>query len=294
MAKVEYLSLIPEEEALYFRTLTSYDRFNFARVGRKVVVYSVKRKAGLTQRSLLPQVAEAWNPLSAGVKDDWVAAGAVSNMKGYNLFVQDKVIRIKNDIAGNAVPSLIHQSWVGALTINSPATELQIIQPHPHTYYVQRPVPGFKGQKQAVLVQEDFAFPLTVGLSYASDLSAEGGDPFARFYARVWSSYQGVDEYADALIELDLSSAWQSDEVVLPAQRGYPFAYALYFHLHDVRGQVLIDNIRAEHSGQNWARDYRCVDINQGFTGNFYQIPKHWAAVILPEGAEYNSIYPPD
>jgi hypothetical protein len=58
-----------------------------------------------------------------------------------------------------------------------------------------------------------------------------------------------------------------------------------------LRGDLYIDNVKAEHSGQNWVRDTYCEDILQGFTKAFYQIPKHWAAVILPEGSMYDSIY---
>jgi len=54
---------------------------------------------------------------------------------------------------------------------------------------------------------------------------------------------------------------------------------------------LYFDNIIVEHTGQNWARDPFCNNVAQTFTRGFYQIPKHWAAVILPEGSWYDSIY---
>jgi hypothetical protein len=95
----------------------------------------------------------------------------------------------------------------------------------------------------------------------------------------------------DVEITLDLSEDWQSADVTLSSAPGYVVGYTLFFHLHDVRGSLYIDNVKAEHSGQNWVRDPFCKDINQGFTKAFYQIPKHWAATILPSGSDYESIY---
>ena len=57
-------------------------------------------------------------------------------------------------------------------------------------------------------------------------------------------------------------------------------------------GTFLFDDVKAEHTGQNWARDPYCKNIAQQFTRAFYQVPKSWAALILPAGADYDSIYP--
>lgn len=302
MAKVEYVDLLPAENILYYRGLTAQDRFTHARVTRKVALFSRKKKQGLSARSLLPQIAEAWNLFSDAEKLDWKNAGAEMNLNGWRLFVQDKTIRIINDLAGNATPLLLHQSWLGNLKIESPATELKIAQLHPRAYWVSKKVYGKKGMYEPVLVTEDFALPLKISLNYKSEFDAFGfgdsvfgvyefGGPIIKFYADVWSSYQGSDIHNLLEIDLGLTDDWQNKEVTLTNVAGYVVGYALYFYLKDLTGNLYIDNIKAEHSGQNWVRDPFCKDILQGFTRAFYQIPKHWAAIILPSGSMYDSIY---
>jgi len=291
MSKVSYVSLLPAEEELYFKGLTAQSRFIVPRVAKKNLLISKKRIKGLTQRSLLPQVAEAWNLLSETEKTSWSNAGAQMGLKGYNLFVQDKIIRIKNDMPGNAEPSLLHQSWVGVLAIEPPATELKITQLHPRNYWVLKKVGGKKGQYEPVEVVEDLALPLKISLNYKSELTPLGSNAFAKFYANVWSSYQGVDITNELKIDLNFNTDWEHAENTLSIVPGYVVSYNLFFHLYNIQGLLYIDNVKAEHSGQNWVRDTFCRDINQGFTKAFYQIPKHWSAITLPFGADYESFY---
>ena len=67
--------------------------------------------------------------------------------------------------------------------------------------------------------------------------------------------------------------------------------YTAFLEIYNATGDLFIDNVNIEHSGQNWARDKYCNDINQSFTKAFYQIPKHWAAVDVPDGAYFESVY---
>jgi len=291
MARVSTIDIVPGLEAGYWRRLAPGDRFTFSRVRRKIDLLSVQRKKGITQRSLLPQVAEAWNALSDSVKTDWSNAGAEMNLNGYRLFVADKCARIVNEIGGNATPSLLHQSWIGQLHIEAPATELQIIQLHPKFYYISQKVYGKKGMYQPVQINESFSLPLTISLNYKSDLVSAGPAPSAKFYAEVWSLYQGRDIFTLLEIDLDLQSDWQNAEVIISSVIGQVVSYDLYFHLYDLTGDLFVDNIKATHNGQNWVRDPFCKDINAGFTRAFYQIPKHWSGVTVPNGAWYESVY---
>lgn len=291
MAKVEYVDLLPATSDLYYKNLTAQDRFTFARITKKVTNFSRKRKAGMTQKSLLPQVSEAWALLSEAEKTAWTTAGAQRNLNGWRLFTQDKCARLKNDFIGNATPTTLHQSWVGNLKIESPATELKIVQMHPRFYWVYKKVGGRKGMYEPVKVTEDFALPLVISLNYYSNLTSVGAGSYAQFYAVVRSSYQGIDRETSLVIPLDLSTDWKNATATLSSVIGYVIGYTLYFHLYNVTGDVYIDNVKATHSGQNWVRDTFCEDILQGFSKMFYQIPDHWAAEILPAGAFYDSIY---
>lgn len=292
MARTEYIDLDPEEEDLFFKSLTAQDRFTSPRVTRKVSFFSRRRVKGLTEKSLLPQIAEAWQLLTEQQKTDWGNAGAESDLNGYRLFVQDKSARIKNDLVGNATPSLLHQSWVGYLSVVAPATEIQIAQYHPRSYWVSAPVVGKKGMREPVVVTEDFALPLEIELNYKSNLVSQGPGSFAKFYAEIRHSYQGIDRFTNLEIDLDLIADWKNAKVDISSVSGYIIGYTLYFHLFNLRGTLLCDNIKATHSGQNWVRDSYCKDMNQGFTNAFYQVPKHWVFVEDPSGSDFGTIYP--
>lgn len=291
MAKTEYVDITPGLANSYFTNLRSGDRFVYSRVLKKILVYSRKKKKGLSARSLLPQISALWSALSDEEKLNWSDAGECTNLNGWRLFVQDTSARIINEMSGVATPSLFHQSWVGNLHIESPATQMQIVQYHPRNYWVSKKVPGKKGMYQPVLVTEDLALPFVLSLNYKSNLSDCGANAFAKCYVKFWYSYQGVNRYHESSIDLDDVTDWKSESVTLTTLVSYVVRYDIYFHIFNKRGDVFFDNVSAFHSGQNWARDPFCLDINQGFTRAFYQIPKHWSGVILPDGSSFNSVY---
>lgn len=291
MAKISTVDIVPGLEAGYWKKLTPGDRFVFSRVRRKIDLLSVKRKKGISQRSLLPQVAESWAGFSGAQKSDWSASGAVMNLNGWRLFVQDKCARIINQIAGNATPSSLHQSWVGQLHIEAPASELKITQLHPKFYWISQKVYGKKSIYQPVQINESFVLPLTISLNYSADLVSTGGGSFAKYYAEVWSLYQGRDIITLVELPLTFQTDWVNAEATISSVIGQVVSYNLFIHLYNLTGDLFLDNIKAEHSGQNWVRDTFCKDINEGFTKAFYQIPKHWAGVIVPSGAWYESVY---
>jgi hypothetical protein len=236
-----------------------------------------------------------------------------SIMNGWRLFVQDQSARIKNDMAGTATPSLFHQSWVGNLHVESPSSELKITQIHPHFYWISRKVRGKKGMYEPVLVTEDLVLPITISFNFKLDITSILSNSLAKLYARFWYSYQGVDRYEDLPIDMLLEfhlpalfgsfflgvayfgdesgDDWINATATLTTLVSYVIRYDMYFELKDLTGDVFFDNISVVHSGQNWIRDPYCLDILQGFTRAFYQIPAHWAVVTLPEGAQYDSIY---
>jgi len=313
MAKTSYINILPEVEDQFFSSLQPGDRFSFARIACKNVLLSRKRKAGISQRSLLSECSAAWALLSGAEKSAWTAAGAECNLNGWRLFTQDYCARRVNELAGVATPSLFHQSWVGQLHIEAPATEAKLVQIHPRNYYIKQKVYGKKSMYNPVLVTEDLTLPFDLSLNYYSNLVAAGPDPYAKIYAKFWYSYQGVNRYQNLEISLDLqssellttfgeaifgdcffgdfASSWKYVTAHLASLVSIVVRYDLHIHLHDLRGDLYFDNIKAEHGGQNWVRDPFSKDVDQSFTRNYYQIPKHWAAEILPEGADFESIY---
>lgn len=292
MAKTGYVDLDTTQEEAYFGSLTSGDRFINACVQRKTALLSYRRRKGVTQKSLLPACSVAWASLTTEQKEAWSTAGSYCSLNGWRLFVRDYCYRVVNGLSGIATPNNLHQALVGQLTIEAPADELKIVQPHPNRYYISKKVTGTKNQYSPVPVTEILTLPLQIGLSYKADLTKTESDGFAKFYAIVRRLYQGrnIDEVLE--INLDLSTDWKTATATLSNIIGQYTSYSLYIHLYHLTGTLLVDNIKAIHSLQNWVRDPSCQDIHQDFTRAFYQVPKHWSALIIPDGAFFESVYP--
>lgn len=292
MAKTSYLTVPSALETAYFTGLKSGDRFVIPRIHPNTILLSQKKIANLTSRSYLLQTKEAWDLFSNAERAAWKNADQHVQKHGWRAFLADKAKRIKFGYVGNATPNILHNDLVGLLQIDSPAEEIKLIQPHPSSYWVSHKVIGKKNMYEPSLVTESFYLPLTLSLSYKSNLISTGSGSFALFFARVRHLYQGQNLEYDLNVVMDLVSDWKSATATLNSLIGQPVSYNLYFYLHKVRGTLLFDNVKSSHSGSNWARDPFCKNIKQSFSKAYYQIPAHWAAITVPDGAGYESIYP--
>jgi hypothetical protein len=254
-------------------------------------LFSAKKKKVLSARSFLPQIASLWSVLSSPDKFLWTTTGAYSNLNGWRAFVAETSIRLKLGLSVPNTPVTSHQGWVGHLSIGGSAQQIQIAQYHPSSYYVSQKVVGKKGLYAPVLVSESISLPLTIGISYRANLTAVGGSQYAKFYAIVRSSYQGVDRENVVEINFINDDDWHIETSVLSSSLGYIIGYTLYIHIFGYTGDVYFDNVKATHGAVNWVRDKNCNNIRQSFTNQYYQIPKHWVALELPSGAVYNSDY---
>jgi len=292
MALTCYLEIPPELVEKYYTGLQSAERFILPRIRAKVAILSRTKIEGLTRRSYLPAIAILWHAFTDQQRADWKTASPYPRKHGWCSFVADQCKRIKFGLPGTATPDEIHQDMVGKLLIESPAEEIKITQPHPSSYWVLRKVQGKRSMAEPVVVSENFSLPLKISINRKSDLVSTGGGSFARFYASIRHVYQGQNLNHDEIIEIPLVSNWAEQETTISALAGTVTSYILYIHLYKVRGTLLIDLIKTEHSGSNWTRDTYCKKIEQDFTRGFYQVPKHWAPITLPSGAAYKSIYP--
>jgi hypothetical protein len=145
--------------------------------------------------------------------------------------------------------------------------------------------------REIVKITEIFTLPFQISLNYKSNLVSVGPNSYARIYGKIWYSYQGVDRYIDVQINLDFQSAWKSETVSISYLETIVIGYDLYIEINDLQGNLFVDNIKATHGGQNWCRDTFCKDIHEDFTKAFYQIPKNWAGVDVPDGAWFESTY---
>lgn len=292
MAITTYLTIPPELEELYYKALQSGDRFVLPKIRPKTVILSRKKIKGLTRRSYLPAVAVLWHAFTDQQRADWKAVSPYARKHGWASFVADQCKRIKFGIPGTATPNANHQDMIGKLIIEAPAEELEIIQPHPSSYWVSRKVKGKKRMYEPVVVNEVLALPLKLTIHRKSNLVSTGEGSFVRFYASIRHLYQGQNLNHDEIIEIPLISDWAEQETTISTLSGIVASYNLYFHLYKVRGTLLIDLVKSEHSGSNWVRDTFCKKIEQDFTRGFYQVPKHWAPITMPAGTDYESIYP--
>ena len=134
---------------------------------------------------------------------------------------------------------------------------------------------------------------MTLTIRYKTDLSSTGPTQSARYYANVWTRYQGEDEYTEFEINFNPSTDWLLASVLVSGLRGVIVGYTLFIEIIGYTGELFYDNIRATHSGQNWALDPRCDDISKIYTGAFAVVPPYWIPVELPNGASYSSEFPP-
>lgn len=291
MAKVSTLIIPPEQEADYFKTLQPQDRFINSRVTAKAVFSGRKKLQKLTTKSLIPTIAQLWNDLSSGEREAWNSACSLHGLVGYKVFIQDVAYRIKYGLTYPVAPSNFSLYKVGKIEINSPASEICLIQIHPQSYYIYKKKTGTQSQYDPKLVSENFGLPLELKICYKSDLVATNANPISTFYAEIVSSYQGVDRLQACQIDLDLSTSWKQETAVINNILGHYIGYNLYFNLQNVRGKLLFDNLEVNHNAHNWIRDPNCNSISTQFTRQYAQIPDHWTPIIQPAGVTYGSIF---
>lgn len=292
MARTTYIDLPEAQEELYYAGLVQGDKYQLPSVRRLNSLWGRKKIEGLTRRSYLPAISVIWRTFSDSLKADWKAISPYTRKHGWRMFVGDQAKRIKFGIAGEATPSALHQDMVGSMIIEAPATELKIAQFHPAMYYVRQKVQGTRRTYKIVAVTESLSLPLELSINYKSNLVSQGPGSFAKFYASVRHFYQGRN--LDEILELNipLIGGWANLSDTLTGTLGEVAGYTLFIHLYNVRGTLLFDLPQANHSGSNWVRDPFCRNISMSFTRGFYQVPKNWAAIEIPEGSAYDSEYP--
>lgn len=243
--------------------------------------------------SLFRYLAPLWRGLTTEQKDVWRTAGARSFLTNWQTFISDNAARIRNSLTLEVPPSELWQVRAGYIEIAAPASEIILKQEHPLSYVVAQKIRGTPWKNELVTITETFSLPLELSIAYKSDLTAEGGTQRARYFARVWTSYQGEDIETDIEINFNPSTDWTLGEVSTSGLRGILIGYTLFLEIVGYRGTLLFDNIRAVHTGTNWARDPRCDDISKTFAKAFAVVPPFWLPVSLPAGSSFSSQFPP-
>jgi hypothetical protein len=291
MAKTGFITIPAGLDLSYKKAVQSGDRFVYPHVKVKRLFTSRSRKKGLSQKSLIVQLAPIWNAFDEPTKTAWTLAGAESSLSGFKLFIQDTSKRLANGLTGYSTPNVLYQSMVGKMQIESPAVGLTILQLHPQSYYVSHKVTGTRSQYEPKLITEDLRLPVDIAISYKSDLVSAGASPRARFYVIVYSNYQGRTIENTCEIPFALLHDWQRLTASISSVIGQFRGYTAFIEIHNARGSLLFDNVEIVHTGLNWARDPFCNSIQTSFTKAFYQIPKNWAPEEIISGAFYGSVF---
>lgn len=291
MAKISYWQFPEEWLPLINRILAWNDRFFFVSLRRKPGAYSVRRKKIVTQNSLLPQISEAWNNLQQSAKDEWATAAEVDAQRSFRLFVQEFAQSYQYQLDPPQLPSLFAQNNVGRCVISFPAAGFLLKQEHPFEYEIVRNVTGKRSMQYIETVREWLSFPFIIGISWKTNLEPVGTDPFAGFYVEVLSHYQGRDIYTPTYITFGASDEWQRTEIEVQRPIGLIKGYTAYIDVNGYQGELDFDNVLLQHSGQNWARDFRCNNIQTNYTRAFQQVARNWESVIAPSGFLYGSVY---
>lgn len=291
MALVSYVNPTPDAQDAFtsqftplYKTKSSSLRWN----GRLI---PPRKKSAISSRSLLPQIRDLWNGLTTEEQQAWKDAGAAANYNGWNAFVQDTSYRIKNDLPGLATPSNLHTYKVGRIQMESPATNFRLEQLHPVQYFKMQKVRGTKSQREPVAIIEKLQLPLEIELSYKTDLTSTGPEPYCKFYAEISTAYQGTNRLDRLEVDIPLSSDWARSGASIDDVVGTARWYTLYIELNDVSGFIEFDLVTARHTGTNFARDFRCTNISSGFSNYNYQLPASWAADEAVTGVTYGSVY---
>lgn len=294
MAKVSYVNPEPDVKDRFTQQFVPLYKTKYSSLRWNGRIIPKRKKKDIVTRSLLPQIRDIWNGLDPAVREQWKIAAAEAGYTGWNQFVQDMAYRIKFEVGGTATPSNLHTYKVGRVNLESPASHFRLEQVHPIQYYQMQKVRGTKSQRVPVAITEQLLLPLQVGMSYRTNLTANGANPYCKFYAEVTRSYQGLDLKEEVGFDIPLLSAWDRQTATLADVVGTARWYSLFIEFNDVLGWLEFDLVRSFHTGTNFARDFRCTNISSGFSNFNYQLPASWAADAAEAGVTFGSVYPAD
>lgn len=267
-----------------------------------------------------------WRELTDEQKQVWRDASVNSSLSGWQLFISDNAARARASLEFGIPPDELWQVRTGRIEIDDPDGVVLLAQEHPLNYVVTQKMRGMAWKEEIVAVQENFGLPLEIQIRYKSNLVPVGGGSYtpplgnavdfslleytpptgsadfsfsspvesvARFYARVVTSYQGKDRVRDLVINFDPNTDWELLTAELSTTYGYIISYTLFLEIRGYTGEILFDNIRAIHSGQNWARDPKCDNVSRQFTKGFSQVMPFWTPLDFGPGVSFASYYPP-
>lgn len=231
-------------------------------VGKKRTHYSRSDLITLPTLSSMAEAADAWNLLTDDDKQLWEYACQQCGMTMYNLFIQDKIFRIVNSLAGNADPSLYHQGKVISITVAEGTGHFLLRMVGPET----------------------IKLPATLKVCSQTDLTTDGvGTPYLTARFRYWyDNGGGITEQTDE-IDLPISETWYPRKVEITNQVGATGHWELEIEGDIVKGVIMIDNFYILQTDGILTKDAYCSEPDVYFR-----------ILVGDTGITAVKIYPPD
>jgi len=293
MPKVGGVEITPGLEDEYHKNLQSGDRYIYSRVGRRNAMISRAKKKSLITRSLLQYFGDIWASLDFAQITGWDYTGGLMGLSGWQLFVAENSLRYQLGLLPSTSISHYHALKVGHIQTLEPLDSIKIAQYHPPDYFVLQKVAGFQTKYRPVLVKEDFSLPLQIQINYRAVFLIPGPPSKVSFYAIIRHDYQGKALYSEVGIDFETELGWSTDSITLDEVKGEVKSYTLFIEITGAVGVFWFDFVESNHSGQNWAIDPFCEEIDRVYTRGFDRVPQPWQVVNMTEGASYKSIYLP-
>lgn len=291
MAQVNTLEVPQEIAEAFARVMSAVSGRGTGAIRSHGKVLSRARKQKLSRQSLLAEVAARKKTLSGSDIAAWREMATASGQKWYSLFSQDTCYRIKNGLDGVATPSPFRAYKVGKIEVTDSNARVLLRQEHPSHYWISQKLGGKTTQRVDVRIHEKFHLPLTVGLSYKSNLTKHGSEAKIRLYGVIYSSYQG--RTLENVLEVDLlpTTEWRRVEESLVDVIGIPSHYDLFLELDKVTGTFAFDNVKAFHSLTNYARAPRCNNILKKPGAKDLQLAPAWEVIRTGHNVKITTEY---
>jgi len=266
MTLVNNIDVPPEVYDLWIKSCTLRYGYFGEKVDKKDIVWRKRNFPSLIARGGFQNIADIWNGLTLAQQGDWDDAGYWAGMSGWDLFAQETLYRINNEIQGVATPNLYHQFKIAQIAVASPAVSMHI------------------KQKYYNLPNTTIAWAFNI----FSTMESIGGGSYAIFRVTVRTGYWNDDIDAPDVYVYDydlteFTTLWDyiSDSYIdgLLSDNDITFEIIVY----NMRGMLYIDGVELDYNDQNFALDFQCNE--------FYA---NWQSVNTPDGTTWGSIYPPD
>ena len=291
MAKIQNINVPPGQEELACRSFTLGDRYTFGSARSHQSELSDERKTELREQSLFYRLAQYWRLVTEPQKAAWAENSAFSALTNWQAFISENAGRLRKGFSVTLDPPPLHTGNVGRVLSLDDSSHFLVTQLHPKEYSALRRIPACPWRSRVVTITENFSFPLTLRIRYLLDVETSGDNPGARYSARVTTSYQGEDIVRVYSINLVPGTEWREVTLTITGQPGYFVSYDLEIEMLNYTANLYFDNVEANHSGMNWARDRKCNDVSRDFVRGFSQVLPYWIVQISENIAEFNSDY---